>query len=966
MKKMFTFALGAVFLALSTGSALAQPAGFYKKHHINESFDDLIALPSGWSARWNPALFVKTTGSSIEVKDGSLHLMGDGSGGRGVDVVFPTPQSNATIGASDTWFIEFDWNSNAVNPGFANVKAITISGSKSGLGAAVDSYIDGILGLFSFGDGYFYYWNMDLDGPVDSSTGNPTGPALVFGPAFQRAGADLAATTTLNASAKTDVAYTTGHIYHIAAELNFATQKVVSLTLTDKSDPTNTQTILDKPFLAITQASTNTTPLEDRVVTDLSVISVFSTRSSGGNGNMNSYLDSIEIYRLEPSLGLANVTVNYKNRAGQVIKTRVAADQEVGFIYQLLPSDKEDFVYGSNYYAYDADLTTVQSVEIQPTGATLDVFFKESPVAAGSYVWTGATSWLWNKLDDNFSVGGGSNISYQNENGVAFSDANAPYKEIDVPVNIFLGENDMEILADGYSITGEGKITGVGTISVNPGASGTATLGGTNLLTEGAELASGTLHLKSAEAVQKIKAANGTTLKLEAGATFNKAIEGMGGDLTINTLSDNFFDSNISNVSTINAVLGVKGSNSSDWRARWGITVPEGTQINVTNGVDGGLCAGFGIGGSTTATTATNMQSVKIHLGDSTRLLPNYNQGTSSGLSYTYAKVGELSGTAASLIEGGFVASTTRELTYVVGGLNTDAEFAGTIRPFRDSKWAVVQSPLNIRKVGSGTWTLSGNSPELAGDSVNVMGGILDVKGQLGGLGLKTVEDKDSVTIGAMTVGVGGTFKIPNIEVGTINIDGTFEGSALATGIVFIYGTWKGSLNVTEKDGAYGTVYADQDALIQLDVWDFTNNYNTISALSDIVIDSPIDITVHNEALGDATITLINANPAAANMVYPLSVRVNGEEIYSDADRDGYDDGTVVNTTKYKWDNETYELSIKDGNGIVEQAAAAPQAVSSSYYDLAGKAVSGNVKGFVIKKTLYSDGSVKNSKAILK
>jgi hypothetical protein len=55
-------------------------------------------------------------------------------------------------------------------------------------------------------------------------------------------------------------------------------------------------------------------------------------------------------------------------------------------------------------------------------------------------------------------------------------------------------------------------------------------------------------------------------------------------------------------------------------------------------------------------------------------------------------------------------------------------------------------------------------------------------------------------------------------------------------------------------------------------------------------------------------------------------------------------------------------MTISGTSTGAEEIAAEKTAVSSSYYDLSGKAVSADAKGFVIRKTLYSDGSVANEK----
>jgi hypothetical protein len=58
----------------------------------------------------------------------------------------------------------------------------------------------------------------------------------------------------------------------------------------------------------------------------------------------------------------------------------------------------------------------------------------------------------------------------------------------------------------------------------------------------------------------------------------------------------------------------------------------------------------------------------------------------------------------------------------------------------------------------------------------------------------------------------------------------------------------------------------------------------------------------------------------------------------------------------------TLTVVKQTGTGIGEPATAAKTPLKSAYYDLTGKTVSSDAKGFVIRKTVYSDGSVNNEK----
>jgi autotransporter-associated beta strand protein len=101
------------------------------------------------------------------------------------------------------------------------------------------------------------------------------------------------------------------------------------------------------------------------------------------------------------------------------------------------------------------------------------------------------------------------------------------------------------------------------------------------------------------------------------------------------------------------------------------------------------------------------------------------------------------------------------DVTLEIGGLGTSSEFAGA---FKDNRMgATPYTPINIRKVGTGTLTLSGTSINTG--FTDVRGGTLLVSGTLGATPVTvqngaTFELDGSASSPAITVNAGGTFRV--------------------------------------------------------------------------------------------------------------------------------------------------------------------------------------------------------------
>jgi hypothetical protein len=924
MRNQFIYLILIALFAIGSNGRLMADA--YKKYHINQNFDELeVWPPEGWAVRTGNTASVYGRNGSVAIADGKIKVSADKApGARGAEIAFPAPQANETMANYSTFLIEFDWTvNNALTTGTLNSLGVTVLGSHSDITHDIDggtdkkksvAYYDVIFGVYVIDDGYIYYWNKDIEGPSESQKDLYLAAYNDSWVNFNRKGADIDETKTNNAAAKTNVTYTLGNTYHIAAELDFATKKVVSLTITDKdagADAPNTETITNLPFVS------------DQV-TDLAIIDVLHTRTTG-DVYLDTYLDNLEVYVNEESLGHAAVTINYLDQNGdEVREPRVIADQEISTLFTVAVSDKTSFTDDTNYYAYNAYATEAESVVVAAEGSVINLIFKKSPLVAGVYNWTGAASVYWDDLDDNFNVGGSDDISFQNGNGAAFAGA-SDNQEISITKDLTLGDGDLTVSGEGYSFTGAGKLSGTGTFKVNTSTS----IGIVNNLDGGVEVTAGTLTIKNSDAGKSFAVVPGVTLDLNA--SLNKPVTGTGGALTILATGAYAHTATITGVDELNYILTQKGN------------IPLNAAINQTSRFNNVFTGQINVSVSPdleadTVYFGTTVQHAdsKIHLGEKVTLA--FTETPANPLSTV--SIGELSGEATSGIGGATTAG--RGVTYVIGGLNTDAEFAGTINAIPENTgpadgtthWGRHQ--LNITKEGTGTWKLTGSSPDFGtryNDKVGVeadektgtfkvVAGTVELYGALGGR-LAGIE-VDS--IGTLK-GVGSNAFIGANDV-IVNNGGTLAGTlTLANNLSLTDATVK--LYVTDTQGAYDKITVPGDLIILP-----LKSVNTLK------------ITVAKATAGDK-IKLIDT---------PNGLQGEFEQIIIN-DKD-------ISERPFTWDAETGELTATADFVKIDEVDAIKTVQSVSYYNLTGSKVTKDTLGFIIRKITYTDGSTKTEKTL--
>lgn len=1008
MKKI-TYQLLVVLLTISGSWQMSFAQTYFKSYVIDETFSNLggTLLPEGWvcnsggSGTSGKQLF-STRGSAAKSDNGYLYFSNDGSGGRGTDIAFPSPaisvtddDGNASWGETTTWFVEFDYKADTLFLSPRNAKLIAISGS--GSKNVVNSsawYIDAIFGIYLFGDGYFHYWNMDLNGPaVQTSAVKPAyngnmGPAF-WGTAdgtFARSGYSglsnteqypdqekynndynfnnspeaiaelMGKVSEWNASTKINVTYNQGSWYTITAEMDFLNQKVKTLTITEKDNPSNTATVTDKPFLAPSMIGDDPTIVEpaNRIVRDMTTLSMSLSRgTTAGNGHNvygREYIDNLKVYFMKPSQGKGDVTVYYKDQDNNTAKTaRVAPDQQFGELFRLLDSDTEAFTSDGHYYGYNAEATKdinadkgdgTTLIPADEADNTLTVYFKKFPVASGELAWTGAEGPYWNELDGNFKTSAANGLAYQKGLAVAFSDASAP-KDVIADNTIDLQASNVTISADGYDLSGAGKLTGTGKMDVNASAS----LGIVNEMTGGVFInTTSPVTIKNANAATAVSVADNATLVMNQTGNFAKTITGPGKGSTLNiesltTAYTNGHTYTLTDISTVNIILKDAGKKEGNYFSNYFTATHDSAQVvNIINGVEGKPLTGYG---------TESMPYVHVILDDSIRITRRWNETDNA----TY-HFGAIDGPETSIIEAGYVKDRT--MTYAVGGLGIDAVFAGTIRPFTNGgKYVRTDNTCNLTKVGKGAWTLTG--------LIDLPGTITAKEGTL------IISGKIDTLVKALQVDSAGVMQLGNIDIPVASVNVHKDGKLITEATNFTYGVQvSGTLSGTSGMYSLGVV----NGTIELFVNSFnTNDYEAIVAGADITfVNSSINIKVKS-ATKDSEIQLLAASGGYGTIEYPetgdgsdVQVFVNGVNITGNTE--------ATEGAKFVWDpftgilkslvTEDFDVSsIGDINNDIKEIKFV------QYFDLLGRPVTKDAKGIVIRRTVYTDNSSSVDKILI-
>ncbi len=1048
MKKTLTlYFLALLMVIINVGQAKSQALPNYKAWHINQDFNGIAAfnaqtpilgvtgetMPATWS--WNNSnTNYFTNGASyyfVNSKDTSLfnafQWRAGGSGGRGGELRFPST-STSEDKDSTIWYVEFDWtSSNALyNTSGKNAIGLMLSGSNSknfsdGEKAGDTWYGDSFFLLYAYkpdnvpdslgGPGHLHLVNLDPKGQpatvtvkddqgvvirVDTIPGAYYRPFHALGGAdvarFRRAGANWHQADSMNLSTKLQVGYRDKHAYHIKLKLNMKTQIIEEFTISQKDSVANSQTLTNIPFLARNMAGRNSiVPDSARIIKDISRIEGFGLRTtqlgSGINSNFEYLIDNLEVYVMKPSKGVEDVTISYIDREGGVAKTaRKISAQEIDFKISLESEDKLRFEDENNYYAYDEAATHAANANRDASGEslsvvkdsvnTLFVVFKKSQKANGTYIWNGANSTNWSELEDNFSVNGVSSYSYQVGNAVAFSDANITNKEVIVSSAIQLNDASITISTPDYLFSGEGSLVGNDTLFINAPttlALNASTLKGgaianTNEITIKSLTPLSNLKLKQDNSVVKFDAPSGS---------LSMNIEGQGGTVNYDAISNTIYSVKTKNVSTVNVLLKTSGAKSSNYWSGSSTSLPRNAQVNVSTDIENSkMPIAF-------ATNLTMLDSSKVHLGNNIRIIRHANEGSGGS---DRLKIGELTGSASSYIEGGYVDG--RASGYEIGSLGTDAVFDGSIRPWLSKivQGAVIDSTTMLRqpdtlvwgrsgirldKVGTGKWTVNGSITFPGVTSTTMYNYIYVKKGTLelnnkisfSDYITKSKAGLDSAVIAPHAINIypkatlilKDSLLAPAVNLITLRVDttGTLEckGNHIGAYNFDVLGNFRGDVKLANSFSSY------DKATISMNVNSFVEgNYDVIDAQGDVtVISSVLDITVVNAVKGQS-IPMIKSM-GNINLTFS-KVLVNGVDITTNTpDTEG---------AKYVWyldeaTNAGTLLSL-----VSETSVQNPNAYKVikeiQLFDVLGRKIHNRSKGLVLKKIIYDDNTTEIQK----
>lgn len=890
MKKLFTFLS---VIALTLCGVLPANAQ-WNRILFNENFDGLTALPSTLVSRAGASGSATSyigRSAGITVANGVVKFDGgSGGGNRGAELEFSSKMQK------DLLHVEYDWAIEGAQVANRNAIGTYLLGSQSTLSPV---YTDMILAIYAVGETNttLHVQNLDIAG----------GDVFSQGGGLNKCGADIAASELANTLSKTSVVYAAGKSYHIHAELDFVNKKVVSLTITDKSDPENTATLTDLPFVSST-------------VNDFARIGLNQSRgSSCGNGNtvnnLNTTFDNILVYEVVPSLGKADITIKYQDLTGNKIKDDlVIPDQEVGVAYVLTSSDKASFPSGGFYYAYDPVATGTDTLIVSNEKKEITVKFVKNAITAGPYVWKGSVSNVWNEYENNFEVGSAV-LPYQLQNAVEFSATEVQNDSVLVKQAIDLGDKNVTISAPGYTLAGTGQLKGTGTLVIKADAR----LNLINNLDGGVELDHGTLTIDHADAAKSIIAENGTSL--EFNGSFSKPISGFGGTLNILATAKTDFAQTLS--STITGLDKVVYTLRNKGRVAYSsttATVPNcDRMLELNNAYTGAVDVVNALSEAAYfKTTVLDWTATKLHLGDNVRMIyGTTGVATKDEATATTFTIGELSGSETSRLMGGYV--DARKTKYRVGSLNTDATFSGVIAPLtiiRESADGYMSKPhLSIYKEGTGTWTLTNNSPDYRGN-LFVNDGTLIVNG--------IICSHDSIV---------------NLE--TVQVDAA--GHLSGTGTIYavnanVYGKLSGNLTFGGAVNLWGT--SETDIVVNGATTD------KVTVAGDLQYGGKLVVTSKN-------------NPPAGT--YKI---IEASSYLESSPELGFDEVVLPSANwTFKWDTGELVYVGGDVNGI-NNTENNKEVKSVEYYNVSGTKALKNQKGFLIKVTKFTDGSSSTTKAV--
>ena len=334
---------------------------------------------------------------------------------------------------------------------------------------------------------------------------------------------------------------------------------------------------------------------------------------------------------------------------------------------------------------------TRQSYGLAAPAGQIQIVVTGSPASLN---WTGANGGVWdlNTTANNWLLGAAS-ANFYNLDTVNFTDSSA-VGTINLTGTLTPLLIAVANAATAYTFTGSGVLGGAASLVKN--GADTLTIGGTgvHVFTGNTTLNSGTLALDTAVATPLgtgVVNVNGGTLHLGVARSVPNSVFFSGTSAVASTSGNVNLVSNTANTlsSTANAVMNFSIPSN--------LCTIQGPMDGFLGTINMGASNGtLRLNGNLNATYGS--PTAAFDLGTASATLCNRNGDIVIDL-------GAVSGGANTTLQGRQSGSrTTSTSTYYIGGRNTDDAFAGHITSGGDL------SGLNIIKVGTGTWTLSGTS----------------------------------------------------------------------------------------------------------------------------------------------------------------------------------------------------------------------------------------------------------------
>ncbi len=412
--------------------------------------------------------------------------------------------------------------------------------------------------------------------------------------------------------------------------------------------------------------------------------------------------------------------------------------------------------------------------------------------SAGNLTWTGAGGGVWDLATTTGNWSGASPDTFSNLDLVTFADGAATGTVTLAgtlqPSRITATNGNLP-----YTLTGTGNLGGTSQLIKNGNAQFTIANSAANTFTGGTTINGGILSLSNTNSPLGTGVITLTGGKLLFPSTIflsNSMV--FSGTSAISTTSGN--NSAILNSTT--GTLSSVGSATVDFSGLNSILSINGPMSGFTGTLSFGTGSGtLRLNSNSSGSADANFGSASAHfdLGTGSAYLNNRNGNIAIHL-------GAVSGGPNTHLYGRQSGSDATVTRYIVGALNTSTTFSGILSNAGDL------AGLNLAKVGSGTWTLGGNS--------NFTGSFDIAAGTLAITGSTLSSNSTTVASGATLALAGGTFGAESVSsTGTVsgygtlaadlNSEGTLTGRGFATGT-------PGTLNVS------GNVFFDSASILKL------------------------------------------------------------------------------------------------------------------------------------------------------